>query len=326
MRTGHGVWLEREGLLVRVEGADGKVGYGEVSPLETFGTETQAQAQAALAELNGEVGVDMLDRLAPTHPCTAAGLRAALTEAAGTRVGSPDTAAREKDYYQVAGLLPAGRRALERGRQLADNGFRVFKWKIGVEPLADEVLLLDDLLATLPEGSRLRLDANGALDRRKAERWLERCADRPVEFLEQPVPAREKGSEDCLLGLAGDFPTPLALDEALVSEGDLRRWLDLGWPGVYVLKPQLLPDAAGSCEKLSERKATVVFSSALETAVGARAVLAAAFAWKGKRLALGMGVWPLFADGRFDGPHAAPFIRLCDLDTLNAEALWNALS
>jgi o-succinylbenzoate synthase len=171
-----------------------------------------------------------------------------------------------------------------------------------------------------------RRSAGRALDRRQAERWLERCAERPVEFLEQPIGPREKGADDCLLGLAGDFPTPLALDESLVGDGDVSRWLGAGWPGVFVLKTQLLADAPACCEKLANAKASVVFSSALETSVGARAVLATAFAWKGKRLALGMGVWPLFADSRFDGLWAAPFIRLCDLDTLNSDRVWNALS
>ena len=71
----------------------------------------------------------------------------------------------------------------------------------------------------------------------------------------------------------------------------------------------------------------MVFSSALETAVGARAALRVAFAWKpGPARALGFGVWPLFADARCDGPFAAPFLRAEDVGRLNPEAVWNALS
>jgi O-succinylbenzoate synthase len=63
-------------------------------------------------------------------------------------------------------------------------------------------------------------------------------------------------------------------------------------------------------------------------------VLRTAFAWRGeadstgslRARALGVGVWPLFADARFDGPAAAPFIRREDVERINPEAVWNALT
>ena len=226
----------------------------------------------------------------------------------------------------------------------AELGFRVFKWKVGVGDIADEIALLDDVCAALPNGAKLRLDANGAWDRRRAERWLERCAERPVEFVEQPCFAPLRGAsqgaavhtkeDDLLLGLAGDFPTPIALDESLVGEGDMERWIGAGWPGIFVVKPSLIGDVASALARLRKAKADVVFSSALETAVGARAALRVAFAWNTARIvssstptrALGFGVWPLFADARCDGPFAAPYWRAEDVERLNPEAVWTALS
>ena len=157
-----------------------------------------------------------------------------------------------------------------------------------------------------------------------------------MEFVEQPCFAPQGGAsqgtalrsreEDLLLGLASDFPTPLALDESLAGDSDIERWLGAGWRGVFVVKPGLLGDAAGALEKLARANASVVFSSALETAVGARAALRVAFAWPGKARALGFGVWPRFADVRFDGPRAAPFLRWEDVERINPEGVWNALS
>jgi O-succinylbenzoate synthase len=233
--------------------------------------------------------------------------------------------AKAAPYLSVAALLPAGRAVLAALGPKAEAGFRVFKWKVGVGDVADELALLDDVCAALPTGGKLRLDANGAWDRRKAERWLERCAERPVEFVEQPVASDAKGAVDLLLGLAGDFPTPLALDESVASDGDVERWIGAGWPGVFVVKPSLLGDVASTVARLEAVKAGVVFSSALETAVGAKAALRAAFAWNGEQRALGFGVWPLFADGRFDGPHAAPFIRAEEVERMDVEAVWSAL-
>ena len=180
---------------------------------------------------------------------------------------------------------------------------------------------------------KLRLDANGAWDRRAAEHWLERCADRPVEHVEQPCfatasegPARRERVEDMLRGLAGDYPTPIALDESIVGNGDIERWLEADWSGIFVVKPSLLGNAEAALAKLAAAKATVVFSSALETAVGAKAALRLAFRWTGERRALGFGVWPLFADSQFDGPQAAPFLRWEDVAQINAEVVWKALS
>ena len=80
--------------------------------------------------------------------------------------------------------------------------------------------------------ARLRLDANGAWERRQAERWMERCAERPVEHVEQPClpgpgagETEKRRTDDLLLGLANDFPTPIALDESLAGDADLARWL-----------------------------------------------------------------------------------------------------
>lgn len=237
-------------------------------------------------------------------------------------------------YLPVAALLPAGRAVLTAIAPKAELGFRTFKWKVGVGDLADELSLLDDVVAALPSGAKLRLDANGAWDARQASRWLERAAERPIEFIEQPCfadvsegAARQQRVEDTLRGLAEDFPTPLALDESLVGANDIERWLAADWRGVFVIKPALLGDPAPVLERLAAAKADVVFSSALETAVGARAALQAAFSWRvEKPRALGFGVYPLFNDNTFDGPFLSPFFRVEDVARLNSEAVWNALT
>jgi O-succinylbenzoate synthase len=323
VRTAHGVWAAREGLLLRLENESGAVSHGEVAPIAWFGTETVDEAEAVCRDLGENVSGSILAAVPERCGC----LRFALASALSA------TSIEGKKALSVAALLPAGRTALEVIAPKAEAGFRTFKWKVGVADIADELALLDDLIAKLPNGAKLRLDANGAWDRRKAERWLERCAERPVEFIEQPCFAEASHGaaacgrmDDTLLGLANDYPTPIGLDESVVSAGDVVRWLERGWPGVFVVKPALLGDAAAVIARLEKAKAHVVFSSALETAVGAKAALRLAFAFGGEPRALGFGVWPLFQDSRFDGPYQAPFIRVQDVLAINEEAVWNALS
>jgi O-succinylbenzoate synthase len=317
VRTSHGPWTAREGLYVRVERPDGTAGLGEAAPVPGFGAETVAEDEACCRSLGGRLGGDALSRV-PGH---LRALRNALAFAIGGDADNP-----RHSSIGVAALLPAGRAALADAPPKADAGFRVFKWKVGMAAADDEMSLLDDLIGALPPGSRFRLDANGAWDRRTAEKWLDRVSGRPVEFVEQPVAPGAKGADDCLAGLAADYPTPIALDESIAGEADVGRWLDRGWRGYYVVKPALVGDVRAVLASLAKAHARVVFSSALETGIGAQAALRLAFAWPGKALSLGFGVWPLFADPRFDGPAAAPFLRVDDLKRINPEALWSAAS
>jgi len=368
VRTSHGVWPDREGVLIRLATEDGRVGFGEAAPIPWFGTETCDEIEHALRSLGPVVTDEQLDAIPPKLRCLRHALGAARdrlriesSQSADTveprsapgrdqvRTGSGQGAdhvepqsgsTRDTERIQsgpsalaVAASLGAGRVALQQIDQKAEAGFRVFKWKVGVADARDELVLLDELCARLPEKAKLRLDANGAWDRRTAEKWLERCAEYPVEFIEQPCFAepnatpREKAKADDLLhGLANDFPTPIALDESVVSDGDVERWLAEGWRGVFVLKPSLLANPSGVLAQLRRANAEVVFSSALETPVGANAALAWAFRWSGAPRALGFGVWPLFADARFDAPFSACFIRAEDVERINPEAVWNALS
>jgi len=326
LRTAHGGFEAREGFFLRLQDEQGRVGLGEAATLPWFGTESVEAVGEWLRTLGPEPGANDLAEIPASAGCLRNAVAATRSMIAGEDVP-------EAKPLPVAALLPAGRAALGRIAPLAEAGFRTFKWKVGVGDLADELALLDDVCAQLPDGARLRLDANGAWDRRQAERWLERTAERPVEFVEQPSfakasegTARCRRMEDLLLGLAGDFPTPLALDESLVGDGDVERWLGAGWPGVYVIKPSLCADPGAVLARLAAAKAPVVFSSALETALGARAALAWAFRWSGPVRALGFGVWPLFADTRFDGPALAPFIRREDVMRIDPEAVWNALT
>jgi O-succinylbenzoate synthase len=330
VRTGHGHWAEREGWLLRatreIEGR-AVVGWGEAAPISWFGTESVKEAGEALAGLEGraESLADALGRV----PASCACVRGALAAALGREAGAAGAAV---SALPVAGLLPAGRAALAAVEPRLELGFRVFKWKVGVLPAADEWALLDDLLGRLPAGAKLRLDANGAWDRRTAEGWLARAAERPVEYVEQPVSPEARGAEDLLHGLAADYPVKVALDESVNGAGDVERWLAADWRGVWVLKPALLGEPEPVLARLAKAGADVVFGSALETAVGARAALRLAFAWAearggeaAARRALGFGVWPLFADARADAPLAGPFARREDVERINPEALWNAL-
>lgn len=334
LRTAHGAWAEREGILVKLEDAAGRVGYGEIAPIPWFGTETLAEAEAACRELGDRVAEEGLAAVPERLACVRFALACAKATIVGRGFRTPPTPGKEAGFgdpalppakrLPVTVLLPAGRAVLAALPGRLEAGFLSCKWKVGVADAADELALLDDVLAQLPTYAKLRLDANGAWDRRTAARWLARCAERPVEFVEQPLAPAD---EDGLRGLAGDFPVKLALDESVTGLAEARRWQGQGWTGVFVIKPAL----AGPLDELgawvATTKADVVLSSAIETALGRAAILRFALMNPAlTRRALGFGVGELFGDRRWDGPMLGPVLDAGWLAGFNEEEPWNALA
>lgn len=314
LRTAHGVWAEREGLILRLESDTGAVGFGEIAPIPWFGTETMVEAEEVLHQFGAMVPDELLDKTPERLGC----VRFALAQA---RAGS--SAGTLTGRVPVAALLPAGRDALRVLSEKLEAGFLAFKWKVGVGAVDDELGILDDLLAQLPAHTKLRVDANGAWHRRDAARWLTRCAERPVEFVEQPVAPTE---DDTLLGLANDYPVKLALDESVVHLADARRWQSLGWPGLFVIKPALAGPLGEVRDWIKATQADVVFSSAIESTLARSAILSALLSQPLSRRALGFGLGEIFGDRRWDGPAIGPLIDASCLALNPGEELWNALN
>ncbi len=282
LRTAHGAWFLREGLRLCLTDRQGRQGWGEVAPLPAFGSETLEQAQACCAQLGDRVTRAQIAAIPDTRPACQFALESALADLEGA------IAPAEPKPSDLAYLLPAGATALTAWPAAWNQGYRCFKWKLGVFEPADELALGRELVAALPPTARLRLDANGSLDPATTERWLQQTAGvRPVEFLEQPLPP---AALPTLLALSRDYPTPLALDESVATLTQLAACYDQGWRGVVVIKPAI----AGSPQRLRQfcqhQAVDAVFSSVFETTIGRRAALALAQELANPDRALGFGV------------------------------------
>lgn len=323
VRTSRGVWEAREGIVLRLDREDGASGLGEIAPLESFGTETFAGALAWCATVSSRPELQRLREIPRHLPCCAAAVGAALrmlaVDSAPTAPAVQPKAAPRT--LPVAQLLPTGAAAVDALARGADAGFTTFKLKIGAADFAVERVLVERLAAQLPKAARLRLDANGGLDARLAARWLAAAEAWPVEFIEQPLAA--PATHD-LLALAHDHPVPVALDESVRGADDIKRWRDLGWPGMFVIKPALAGPADELLREIAVAPDAFVFSSALETAVGTRAGLQLALA-SGTSRALGYGVGAFFNDDDLGGALSRPVFAASDLDAMQPEDVWNRL-
>ena len=79
VRTAHGVWAERDGVMVRLEDSDGRMGFGEAAVIPWFGTETAEAAEAACRKLGEQVDEARLASVPTRLGC----LRNALAAARG---------------------------------------------------------------------------------------------------------------------------------------------------------------------------------------------------------------------------------------------------
>jgi O-succinylbenzoate synthase len=309
LRTAHGPWTWRRGAILQLQDDQGRIACGEIAPLPWFGSETLA---AALDFCHG-LGDQLPDNGAVPQklPATQFAVGSALAALANL---PPDP---DPGNLDICGLLPAGQAGLERWQTLVAQGTRTLKWKIGVWPVEQELVWLEQLGQGLPSPCRLRLDANGGLTVAVAQRWLEAC-DRlngnpqscTVEYLEQPLPPSQF---EAMQQLARQFKTAIALDESVATVAQLQACHDQGWPGVYGVKPAI----AGHPDQLRQfwrqSAAALVFSSVFETVVGRRAALDLAVTYqreRGTATALGFGTLGAFAD---------------DWDTLTPEQLWQQL-
>jgi O-succinylbenzoate synthase len=266
MVTAHGALAQRRGWLLRLEAADGRLGWGEALALEPDQGATPgglcgelAGAIQALPQGLSRPQIETAISAAPKSLAFALG--AALAELDG--LGSLGRGG----WLQApasAWLLSAGERAVEELGQVLASGPTppVFKWKVAALPARQELDLLELLLQRLPAGALLRLDANGGWDRATAAAWADRLANEPrLEWLEQPLPP---GDQQGLEALAARVP--VALDESLRASPALAA----SWPGWQVRRPPLDGDPRPLLAAFEAGQTHWMVSTALETGIGRR--------------------------------------------------------
>ncbi len=318
VRLGTVFSTQREGAIVRVQNQAGKFGYGEIAPLLHFGTESLSQALHFCQNLDGEIEESRINEIPESLPCVRFALESARNMAAqgANRI-------EVKTSLRAAALLPSGNQAIDQVIRLAEEGFTIFKWKIGVDAFDSEKQTFHRLLTALPSGGRLRLDANGILDQWQAKRWLEllQGCDK-IEFLEQPLPV------ECLQqmrGLAETHSTSIALDESTAGLNNLKDLVANDWKGPLVVKTSLVSSPEAFLKWSANCPCPLVFSSTFETAIGFQAGLKLAAEAGNSNFALGFGTNRFLAEDGLslhgNGPELNP-------DLLSMEdflQIWNRL-
>ncbi|MDJ0702124.1 MAG: o-succinylbenzoate synthase [Leptolyngbyaceae cyanobacterium MO_188.B28] len=280
LKTHHGHWTHREGIIVRLMDDAAQVGYGEIAPLPWFGSETLEQAMAVCKKLPKTLSVEMISSIPADRPTCRFGFESALMQCVRNHVYPRVDREREDACIQAkshpppprqwCALLPTGEAALQAWPPFWEAGRRTFKVKIGVAPIQAELDRITRLVSLLPMGAKVRLDANGGLTLTEAHQWLAQCDQLGIEFLEQPLPPNQL---PILLQLSQQYQTPIALDESVATVQQLKYAYGRGWRGIFTVKPAIAGFPSELKQFCQAHPLDVVFSSVFETAIGRDAIL-----------------------------------------------------
>ncbi|TVP62153.1 MAG: o-succinylbenzoate synthase [Nodularia sp. (in: Bacteria)] len=282
--TSHGIWHTREGIIVCL----GNCGYGEIAPISWFGSETLEQALDFCRQLPVEVTEEMIFSIPDNLPACQFGFESALG-GMGSGEKKQNSSPLPPAPCPPASLLPSGEGALNQWKALWKQGYRTFKWKIGVDAISRELEIFDLLTRTLPPAAKLRLDANGGLSYEEAKLWLGTCDDisANIEFLEQPLPVEQFSA---MLELSAVFKTAIALDESVATLQQLKHCFEKGWRGIFVIKPGIAGSPSRLRDFCQQHQIDAVFSSVFETEIGRQAALQLAAELSQQNRAVGFGI------------------------------------
>ncbi|MFN6561594.1 MAG: o-succinylbenzoate synthase [Nostoc sp. ChiSLP01] len=309
--TSHGKWDIRDGIILRLTDELGRVGWGEIAPISWFGSETMEQALDFCRQLPAEITDETIFSIPDELPACQFGFESAremsTEDAESERRGDTENEIHEfpasprprvpVSFYSA--LLSAGEAALSQWESLWQQGYRTFKWKIGVDAIANELEIFELLTQALPANSKLRLDANGGLSYEQANLWLWTCDNLQaqeqtpeIEFIEQPLPVEQFQG---MLELSMCYGTAIALDESVATLAQLTACYQQGWREIFVIKPGIIGSPSRLRNFCQQHEIDAVFSSVFETAIGRQAALELAAELSQNNRAVGFGIDHFFA-------------------------------
>jgi O-succinylbenzoate synthase len=321
----------RDGILVRVKGAEGPAGWGDVAPLPGFSTESietaQRDLEAAAPSLVGQTAAAALDRVAAWAGASSVrcGLEMALFDAQARDAGRTLPHVLGADPRPVVAfnaLVTEGTEGLAKTtKQLRATGYRAVKLKVGRRSVEDDIArvrAVHEQRGTMA----LRLDANRAWSLEAARRFAEAVADVPIDYIEEPL-----GDPGALPRLASETSLPVALDET-IQAGAVPG--DHPYAAAVILKPTLV-GGMQAAQRLAHEAARLgiqpVLSASFESGVGLRALVALAAGLGTKDVPMGLDTFRrLQADViqprlPLNGPHVTVEGLFSGTEQLNATVI-----
>lgn len=249
--TSFGVMHNRPAVFVRLEDSDGAFGWGEIfANWPAAGAEHRARLVVEdMADLllgqSFDSAPDLFNQLTEkTHiralQCgewgpfrqVIAGLDTAMTDLEARRAGLPVARFLNADAAHSVPCYASGIAIAQAETQIAQSqeaGFSAYKVKVGFD-LTRDTDLLARLFSTIRPEETLCADANQAWTLPEAERFVAICADLPLGWLEEPLPADAPLTQWSTL--ADQCSVPLAGGENITGTGGFADAIATGVFGV----------------------------------------------------------------------------------------------
>lgn len=236
MKMAGTVIRDAENLFVRIESADGTVGWGEAASAPTMTGETLWGMVTAA----GLIWDAIKDQDARFRPLLISGIRSAvygnasaksavemaLHDLAGRRLAvgvSELLGGRFRDTLEPMWLL--GRSTPEEdaaeAREKHAAGYRFFKLKVGTKTIDNDIRSVLSVREALGVDINLCADANGGLTPSSARRFIEATATAEMLYLEQPLPADAVNAMAALQALG---IVPIGIDESVHARSDIEAF------------------------------------------------------------------------------------------------------
>ncbi len=239
-------------VLVRIEASDGIVGWGEGTTIGglAYGEESPESIKTNIdtylapmlvgqdprepARLMGQVS----ERIQGNRFARCA-LETALYDGQARRLRVPLSelfGGRVRDSIPVAWTLASGdtkRDIAEAERVLELRRHNIFKLKIGLRSVKDDVAHVAAIKRALGDMASVRIDANQAWSVTEAIDGLKRLADAGIDMAEQPIAAHDKRG---LQRLTQANILPVMADEALHGPVDAFEVARLGAADIFAVK------------------------------------------------------------------------------------------
>ncbi|MBV4533757.1 muconate cycloisomerase family protein [Pseudomonas sp. SWRI107] len=245
--------MQKQTLVVlRLRCSDGVEGIGEATTIGglAYGYESpegiKANIDAYLAPAllglpagNINAAMQKLDKLAKGNTFAKSGIETALLDAQGKRLGlavSELLGGRVRDSLEVAWTLASGdtaRDIAEAEHMLEIRRHRVFKLKIGANPLEQDLKHVISIKRALGERASVRVDVNQYWDESQAFRACRLLADNGIDLIEQPISRINRSGQ---IRLNQSSPAPIMADESIESVEDAFSLAADGAASIFALK------------------------------------------------------------------------------------------
>lgn len=297
-----GNWTLREGLILRAVHADSQVSFAEVAPIPELGTESLDTTLTALEK----------------------GQRTPLLDTAISVLHQNIQGWPSPQHRQLTNTALLQLQNTAQAKALQAEGWRCFKFKIGLDSADREIPQFLGTAKALGSGIKLRLDANGSLDEPTTHRWAKACQSiESLEFLEQPM---APGKEAQMADIANNYGIRIALEESIKSLTDIEDCIVRGPQGPFIIKPLLINDLDRFLKlRQAHPDVSFIYSSSFESAVGLQTLLHLASSDPSAH-AIGLGTLAYFEnDGLSASYTASPIIDVRFLSDHQLEDIWNSL-